>query len=868
MNANAQRTTAAAPTPVAPALAPAPAPTSAPPVYGPPAVRLSPTPVSSLPIAIRPLADSGSAIPTETRRPIERSLAVDLSAVRVHSSPEANAGANRIGAPAFTIGSHIFMGSGQSGSDLGVMSHEAAHTVQQQGATTVQTYTGSLTDNTYEREAQVAATAVQAGQPALIAQRTGALVPQGLFGLPSLSEAIQSARNWFAERVDSIPGYSLLTVIIGYDPVRGRPVARTAVNLIRGVCGLIPGGAEKFDQLQQSGVLQRAYDWVMSEIARLGITLELFTNAFRQFIDSVGITDLIRPGSLIQRVISIFTEPVRRIVTFAVNAVIKLAEFIFEGVLGPTGAQILAILKRAAGAFQTIIRDPIRFVMNLVNAVKGGVQRFASNIGQHLINGLVGWLFGALQGAGLTLPTRWDVRGVISLVLQILGLTYQRIRPRLVRLIGERPVAFLETAFEFLTLIVRGGFAAAWQRLVEYAGNIGDMVLQGIRDFVIQTIVQQAIIRVVSLFNPAGAIIQAILAIYNTIQWFIQRIQQILALVNSVVESIANIAAGNLGGAIAYIEQAMARALPVMISFLAGLLGLGRISDRIRAVIQRIQATVDRAVDGVLNFIVRTTRSLLSRLTGGGTAAGPDNRTPEQKMNDLRTAVAQGTQIAQNPQISRRQKTRQLTELRTRHRLSTLELMRDNQTTVRENVHVRGTVNPTYDGQGFIIDRFPPDPTVVIETDIGDPQPRQGFEEVLEPSPAGMQRAHLIGAGFGPESPLGVFHAPTEVNQELQNRGIEALIRGMHANRFPGVTFSIRATAMPFSGTQNLRRVNYVLFGQRPGEERVQLLEVRIRVSNTSAAPRITVSAGEMDVAAMGNYTNFVQAFVARRSRR
>jgi hypothetical protein len=804
-----------------------------------------------------------------TRQPIERSLAVDLSAVRVHSSPEARAGADHLGVPAFTIGSHIFIGSGQSSGDLGVMAHEAAHTLQQRGTDTVQTYTGSLTDNPYEREAQSAAAAVQLGRPASVTKRTGGLVPQGLFGLPSLSEAIQSARNWFAERVDGIPGYSLLTVIIGYDPVRGRPVARTAINLIRGVCGLIPGGAEKFDQLQQSGVIQRAYDWVMGEIARLGITLELFTNAFRQFLDSVGITDLIRPMSLLQRVISIFTEPIRRITTFAINAVIKLAEFIFEGVLGPTGAQILAILKRAAGAFQTIIRDPVRFVMNLVNAVKGGIQRFAANIGQHLINGLVGWLLGALQGAGLQLPQRWDARGIISLVLQILGLTYQRIRPRLVRLIGERPVAFLETAFDFLVTLVRDGLGAAWQKLLEFAGNIGDMVMQGIRDFVIQTVVQQAIIRLVSLFNPAGAIIQAILAIYNTIQWFIQRIQQILALVNSVVESIANIAAGNLGGAIAYIEQSMARALPVIISFLAGLLGLGRISDRIRAVIQRIQATVDRAVDAVLNFIVRTTRSLLARLTGGGgAAAGPDNRTPEQKMNDLRTAVNQGTQIARDPQLSRRQKTRQLNDLKTRHRLSALELVRDNQTSARENVHVRGTVNPTYDGQGFIIDRFPPEPTVVIETDIGDPQSRQGFEEVLEPSPPGMQRAHLIGAGFGRESPLGVFHVPTEVNQELQNRGIEALIRGMHANRFPGVVFTVRATAVPFSGTQNLRRVNYVLFGQRPGEERVQLLEVRIRVRNTSAAPRITVSAGEMDVAAMSNYTNFVQSFIARRSRR
>ena len=48
------------------------------------------------------------------------------------------------------------------------------------------------------------------------------------------------------------------------------------------------------------------------------------------------------------------------------------------------------------------------------------------------------------------------------------------------------------------------------------------------------------------------------------------------------------------------IEQAMARTIPLIISFLARLLGLGGISEKIKSIITKIQARVDAAVDKVI----------------------------------------------------------------------------------------------------------------------------------------------------------------------------------------------------------------------------------------------------------------------------
>jgi hypothetical protein len=273
--------------------------------------------------------------------------------------------------------------------------------------------------------------------------------------------------------------------------------------------------------------------------------------------------------------------------------------------------------RRAARNRPAEIENPIGFIGNLINALKRGFQQFSGNILTHLKAGLVGWLFGALTGAGLQLPERFDLRGIVSLVMQILGLTYTALRTILVRLIGEENVSRAERVFEFLMTIVTQGISAAWQRIVEFAGNLQEMVMGGIRDWVARTIVGQAITRLVTMFNPAGAIIQAIMAIYNTVVFFIERAQQIRALVEAVFSSIATIASGNIGAAANYVEQTMARTIPVMISFLARLIGLGGISDQIRNVVRRIQEPINRAMERVANWIVTQLRRLGGAIVSG-----------------------------------------------------------------------------------------------------------------------------------------------------------------------------------------------------------------------------------------------------------
>jgi hypothetical protein len=98
---------------------------------------------------------------------------------------------------------------------------------------------------------------------------------------------------------------------------------------------------------------------------------------------------------------------------------------------------LMGMLAKAAGVIEAIISDPIGFLGNLVTGIKMGLSAFVGNIGKHLKDGLMGWLFGAVAAAGIQMPESFDLKGLLSLGAQILGLTYQNFRDLLRLIFGD-----------------------------------------------------------------------------------------------------------------------------------------------------------------------------------------------------------------------------------------------------------------------------------------------------------------------------------------------------------------------------------------------------------------------------------------------
>ena len=86
--------------------------------------------------------------------------------------------------------------------------------------------------------------------------------------------------------------------------------------------------------------------------------------------------------------------------------------------------------------------------------------------------------------------------------------------------------------------------------------------------------------------------------------------------VNSILDSIGAIAQGPIGIVAEKVEGALAKALPLAISFLASLLGLGGISEKIREGIEAVRKPIAKAVDFVVMGAVKGFKKLFGGAIG------------------------------------------------------------------------------------------------------------------------------------------------------------------------------------------------------------------------------------------------------------
>lgn len=297
--------------------------------------------------------------------------------------------------------------------------------------------------------------------------------------------------------------------------------------------------------------------------------------------------------------------------------------------------KLMSLLRKAQSAIKLIIADPIGFLKNLLAAIKGGFMRFIDNIWTHLKTAFMKWLFGALADAGIELPKDLTLPSLLKLVLAVLGITYERMRAKAVKLIGERNVAMIEKLVEYVKALITGGPAALWEKVKEDLGNLKDMVIGAIQEWLITTLIKKAITKLVTMFNPAGAIIQAIMTIYDVIIFIVEKAKQIMVFVEAVVNSVHAIATGAIGGAISWIEKSLANILPLLIGFLAQWIGLGGISAKIKEFILKVQTKVDKAIDKVIGKIVDTVKKLFGR----GAAATGANASDDSRSRNVKEQV-------------------------------------------------------------------------------------------------------------------------------------------------------------------------------------------------------------------------------------
>jgi hypothetical protein len=283
------------------------------------------------------------------------------------------------------------------------------------------------------------------------------------------------------------------------------------------------------------------------------------------------------------------------------------------------------LLKKAASVIGDIIRNPGGFFDNLGTAIKTGLNNFVSNIWTHLKTAFFTWLMGAMP-AGIQFPKEWDLKGIFSFIAQLLGLTWANIRDRAVKKIGEPVVKALETTFDIFQIILKEGIVGLWNYVKQKIGDLKTMIIDAIMDMIKTKVIEAGIQWIIGLLNPAGAFVKICMAIYNVVKFIIEKGKQIIEFVNSILDSIAQIVAGNLAPAAKKVEDSLAKALPIAIGFLASLLGLGDLPKKVQAIIDRVRKPINAAIDWVLDKAIAFAKKLgvdklVKKVKQGATAA-------------------------------------------------------------------------------------------------------------------------------------------------------------------------------------------------------------------------------------------------------
>lgn len=373
--------------------------------------------------------------------------------------------------------------------------------------------------------------------------------------------------------------------------------ARAAIS--REIEGLDP--ELKTWALEQKQVIDKQFDKLAAdaEAARQNFTKELGKKLTASVREKDAKIQKLREMSkgLLQKFADFVGEFIDDPLRAIVNGLLRI--------LGIPPEAFWAMVEKFGKVVDQIADKPRVFANNLVAAIKLGFQQFKDNIVSHLLKGLLTWLTSKLKDAGVQPPPDFSLKSVVTFILQIIGVSWPKIRGKLVKYIGEQNMKRIELAVQLLTTFINEGWDGLWKLIQDKFDPqmIVDAVLEAVKNYIVETIVKQAALRIIALFNPVGAVLQALELIYKAITWVLDNAAKIFTFIDAVVSGVANIMSGAIGGAANLIEKALGMLVPVVIDLFAKLLGLGDLPDKVKEVVGNLQAVVDKAIDKVIAWI-------------------------------------------------------------------------------------------------------------------------------------------------------------------------------------------------------------------------------------------------------------------------
>ncbi|MCD0164947.1 DUF4157 domain-containing protein [Deinococcus sp. 12RED42] len=393
----------------------------------------------------------------------------------------------------------------------------------------------------------------------------------------------------------------------------------------------------------------------------------------------------------------------------------------------PNGPTIVAAFKRSAAVFGKIMANPGGFFKNLTGAALNGFGLYRTNIATHLRTALLDWLAGttvAATGGMIAFPRSLDGKALLGFGMNVLGLNTGTLIARLSKRYGAQNVQKAQGQLAVLQQARSGLHTLNEFRALDSQARNG--LLGAARTYAAQTLVQQAVTWV-SSFIVTGGLGPVARGAFALISTFLQNAQTFGQIGRSVLDSLQDIAGGQVMGAATKVEQNLGRVTGLVLKFVSKLLGLDKVGGALRKGLAAVQKPINTAIDRIVGS--KPVQAVFQKLKGysasqGGTP-GNDLRSASEKKRDVDRAVQEGTKLLRLKKYTPEELQDKLEALRQTYQLKVLRVVSKTLSALTVERRIHGEVNPTGTG-----------PAVVFTL----PEPWQGTRKnpipILWPKPA------------------------------------------------------------------------------------------------------------------------------------
>ncbi len=287
---------------------------------------------------------------------------------------------------------------------------------------------------------------------------------------------------------------------------------------------------------------------------------------------------------------------------------------LFLDIIGIPEDLVIGIYNKAKASFDEIVNRPKAIFVSIVAAMKAGFMKFSKNFLKNSLDAIGNWVFSKVKG--VKVPKEFSIKSVFGMVLDILGITedniFERITKKKDKKFSDRLRAVYTTlkgAAAWIIDILKDP-KAAYEKAKQHLKDLKTKLFESIGKWIATNVIGAFITEMIAMLatSPFGEVIEAIIDTYKMIKTAIEYAEKVLRIIDSVLDSILDLAGGVITKAVDTVEKGLVIGLEVAIAFMAKVISIGNLPTQVKKIVEQdirpiVNAGIDAVIDGVIAVV-------------------------------------------------------------------------------------------------------------------------------------------------------------------------------------------------------------------------------------------------------------------------